>query len=176
MSKTRGLVQVYTGDGKGKTTAAWGQALRAAGRDMRAAVVRFLKSPDSGEAKAVRCLFPMLSVFGETSAYDPHVDQRNSPRVREETERNFELARQLILSGDYDVVVLDEINVALHYGHVSESQMMDLLRGRPHHTEIVLTGRNAPAWLIAEADLVTEMVEVKHPMKRGIKARKGIEY
>lgn len=174
--KTRGLVQIYTGSGKGKTTAAWGQALRAVGRDMTVAVVRFLKSPDSGEVKAVGCLFPSLAVFGETTAYDPTVDQRSSPRIREETERNFELARQIIMSGSYDVVVLDEINMALHYGQVAESEMLDLLRSRPDRTEIVCTGRNAPDWLIEEADLVTEMVEVKHPMHRGIKARKGIEY
>jgi len=167
---------VYTGDGKGKTTSAWGQALRAVGRDMRVAVVRFLKSADSGEIKAAGCLFPKLSVFGETSAYDPRMDQRDSSVIRADNERNFDLARRTILSGEYDMVVLDEVNIALHYGHVAPDQMLDLLRSRPDHTEIVLTGRNAPQWLIDEADLVTEMVEVKHPAKQGIKARKGIEY
>lgn len=171
----RGLIQVYTGNGKGKTTAAWGQALRAVGQGMRVAVVRFLKPNHSGELKAAQCL-TNLSVFGDSRAYDPCVNQRDSPQVCEDNRRNFGVARELILSGGYDMLVLDEINMVLHYEHVSREEMTDLLDRMPASIELVLTGRNAPAWLIDRADLVTEMREVKHPSSSGIAARKGIEY
>lgn len=174
--RDRGLIQVYTGNGKGKTSAAWGQALRAAGHGLKVAVVRFLKPDDSGEVEAAERLAPLIAVFGESSAYDPRLDQRDSPRVRHDDRRNFDLAKQIILSGEYDMVVLDEINIVIYYGHVTKIEMHGLFRRRPAHTELVLTGRNAPKWLIDEADLVTEMVEIKHPSQRGVPARKGIEY
>ncbi len=173
---THGLVQVYTGDGKGKTTAAWGLALRAVGQGMTVAVVRFLKPNHSGELKAAECLKPRLAVYGESRPYNPSANQKDSPQVREDDRRNFETARELVLSGGYDVVVLDEINMVLHYEHVSREEMTDLLYQRPQGIELVLTGRNAPQWLIEIADLVTEMKEVKHPSSSGIEARKGIEY
>jgi cob(I)alamin adenosyltransferase len=173
---TRGLVQVYTGNGKGKTTAAWGQAVRAVGQGMRVAVVRFLKPNDSGEVKASACLGPLLSVFGECSPYNPSVNQKDSSQVREDNRRNFDMARELLLSGGYDMLVLDEINMVLYYEHVTHEEMTALLDESPDGVEIVLTGRNAPQWLIDAADLVTEMREVKHPSSGGIEARKGIEY
>jgi len=176
MPKRRGLIQVYTGCGKGKTTAAWGQALRAVGRGWKVAVVQFLKPDESGEVKAAGRLSANLDVFGRTSPYDPRVDQRGSVTLRSESRRNLETAERLILSGEYDMVVLDEVNMVLHYGFVAEDEMLDLFRKRPAHTEIVLTGRYAPEWLIESADLVTEMVEIKHPARVGLKARKGVEY
>lgn len=171
-----GLVQVYTGNGKGKTTAAWGQALRAVGQGMRVAVVRFLKRNTSGEVKGSECLKPLLSVFGESRPYDACLNQGESVQVREDDRRNFDTASDLILSGGYDMVVLDEINMVLFYEHVSREEMTDLLRRRPTGMDLVLTGRNAPQWLIDEADLVTEMREIKHPSYAGAEARKGIEY
>jgi len=175
-SKERRLVQVYTGGGKGKTTAAWGQAIRAVGCGWKVAVVRFLKTRTSGECKACERLAPELALYGDTSSYDPCVDQRESPVLRQESRRNFELAKGLILSGEWDMIVLDEINVVLYYGFVSREEMLETLRLRPAGTEIVLTGRYAPDWLIEAADLVTEMVEVKHPSNNGLKARRGTEY
>lgn len=170
------LIQVYTGNGKGKTTAAWGQALRAVGQGMRVAVVRFMKPNTSGEVKAAECLVPHLSVFGESHPYDVCADQRECAQVRDDNRRNFDIARDLILSGEYGMVVLDEINMALFYGHVAEDELLDLLQRRPERVELVLTGRNAPLWLIDRADLVTEMREIKHPCAAGIDARKGIEF
>jgi cob(I)alamin adenosyltransferase len=172
----RGLIQVYTGNGKGKTTAAWGQAMRAVGQGMKVGVVRFLKPNDSGEVRAAGCLKPLLSVFGECSPYNPSVNQKDSPQVREDNRRDFGIARELLLSGGYDMLVLDEINMVLYYEHVSREEMTALLDHRPDRVEVVLTGRNAPQWLIDAADLVTEMREVKHPSSSGIEARKGIEY
>jgi cob(I)alamin adenosyltransferase len=170
------LLHVYTGNGKGKTTAAWGQALRAIGRGWKVAIVRFMKTTDSGEVIAAERLSPDLVVVGETSLYDPCVDQRGSAKLRNESKRNFEKAEELVLSGDFDLVVLDEINIVLHYDFISEYQMLHLLHRRPKHTEIIMTGRYAPDWLIEAADLVTQMVEIKHPSDAKMKARKGIEY
>lgn len=175
-ARGKGLVQVYTGSGKGKTTAAWGQALRAIGRGRKVAIVQFLKTPATGERIAAQRLSPDLAVFGMSSPYDPSVDQQDSPVLREESRRNLQTARDLLASGMWDMVVLDEINIVLHYGFVSEKEMRELLDSRPERTELVLTGRYAPDWLVEAADLVTEMREIKHPSAEGVKARKGIEY
>lgn len=174
--KQKGLVQVYTGGGKGKTTAAWGQALRAIGQGWKVAIVQFLKPPTSGERVASEGLRPKLSVFGQTSPYNPCVDQSESAILKQENRENFEIAKGLIVSGEWDMIVLDEINIVLHYGYIGREEMLELIKTRPAQMELVLTGRNAPKWLIQKADLVTEMVEVKHPSKKGLKARRGIEY
>ena len=174
--RKRGLIQVYTGSGKGKTTAAWGQAVRAVGHGWKVAVVQFLKPRTSGEFTAAERLSPNLAVFGCTRPYDPRVDQRKSTELRDDSRRNFEIAKDIISSGVWDLVVLDEINIALHYDFISRDEMLDLLSARPEHVEIVLTGRYAPDWLINAADLVTEMAAVKHPAEQGTEAHKGIEY
>lgn len=176
MKSRKGLVQVYTGCAKGKTTAAWGQALRAVGHGWKVAIVQFLKSPTSGERIASERLRPNMAVFGQTSPYNPCVDQRTSKKLREESRDNFEIAVEKILSGDWDMIVLDEINMAFYYGFVGRDEVLELLRERSPHTELVFTGRYAPDWLIDAADLVTEMTEIKHPAKNGIKAREGTEY
>lgn len=170
-----GFIQVYTGNGKGKTTAAWGLALRSVGNGLKVAVVQFLKLPNSGERIAAREHIPELTVIGETRPYNVNADISSSDICREDSRRIFEDAKGLILSGDFDMVVLDEMNVVLHYGFVSQGELMDLLRSRPTRTELVFTGRYAPDWLIETAQLVTEMRDVKHPSRQGVKARKGIE-
>ena len=170
------MIQVYTGNGKGKTTAAWGLALRAVGRGLEVAVVRFLKPAVSGEQIAGERLAPQLSVFGHTRPYDVCACQRDCPPVRDDSRENFRLAAELILSRRYALVVLDEINMVLHYGFVTREEMLDLLARAPEGTELVATGRYAPDWLLDAADLVTEMIEVKHPACDGAPARKGIEF
>jgi len=172
MSRDRGIIQVYTGNGKGKTSAAWGQALRAVGRGWKVAVVRFMKRNTSGEVIAAETLVPAISLFGKTSPYDPAADQRRSPILREESRRNFEIAADLISSGEYDLVVLDELSIALFYDFLDKDEVLPVLLSRPEHVDLVITGRHAPDWLIEAADLVTEMVEVKHP---NLPARLGIE-
>lgn len=176
MTYDRGIIQVYTGNGKGKTSAAWGQALRAVGRGRRVAVVRFMKPGVSGEVIAAGEFIPAIAVFGETSPHDPCVDQRNSPVLREETRRNFAAASRAIGSGDYDLVVLDELNIVLHYEFLTSEDVLPVLAGRPPGMDVVITGRYAPDWLIRTADLVTEMVETKHPASVGAPPRAGIEF
>jgi len=172
--KRVGLVEVYTGDGKGKTTAALGLALRAAGHGLRTYFGQFLKGRPAGELKAARMLQPYLTIeqFGEPGFVVASGDPHQAALVRKGVQR----VRQVLASGEYDIVVLEEINVALDLGLVSLEEVVTLLHERPAEVELVLTGRGAPQELISRADLVTEMVAVKHPHQCGLKARLGIEF
>ncbi len=174
MRLERGLVQVYTGDGKGKTTAAFGLALRAAGQGLRVYVVQFMKGRDTGEAAAVQ-LVPNISLtrFGRCSWVDMnHPDPQDVALAHD----GRQYCLDVMASDEYDLVVLDEFNVALHCGLISLDQALSLLRARPARVELVLTGRAAHPQIIQQADLVTEMVAVKHPASARIGARRGIEY
>jgi len=172
--KRVGLVQVYTGDGKGKTTAALGLALRAAGHGLRTYIGQFLKGRPTGELKAARLLESYLTIeqFGEASFVPTRGDARQAALVRQGVQR----IRQVLASGEYDIIVLEEINVALDLELISLQEVLTLLEERPSEVEVVLTGRGAPQELISRADLVTEMVAVKHPYQQGVKARLGIEF
>ncbi len=169
-----GLIQVYTGNGKGKTTAALGLALRAAGHGLRTYVGQFLKGRPTGELKAAKLLEPYLTIeqFGESSFTLAKGDAHQAALVRKGLQR----IRQVLASGEYDIVVLEEINVALDLELVPLEEVLALLDERPPEVELVLTGRGAPQELISRADLVTEMVSIKHPYQRGVKARMGIEF
>ena len=170
-----GLVQVYTGDGKGKTTAAIGLALRAAGRGLRVFIIQFIKGGfDYGELYILEKL-PNIEVraFGRGRFI---TQDGPGPEDIEEARKAMELAREVVRSGEYDVVILDEINVAIYFGLVGLEEVLELIRGKPEHVELVLTGRKAPRELVEEADLVTEMKEVKHPYRRGMPPRPGIEF
>ncbi|MEA3346253.1 MAG: cob(I)yrinic acid a,c-diamide adenosyltransferase [Chloroflexota bacterium] len=170
-----GLVQVYTGDGKGKTTAALGLALRAAGHGLRTYIGQFIKGWETGELKGAELLvqaYLTIEQFG-----DRHfVLTKGDPQQAALARRGLRRVRHVLLSDEYDIVVLDEINVALTLELVSLEDVLALLEERPSGVELVLTGRGAPQELISRADLVTEMVAVKHPYDRGIKARPGIEF
>jgi len=171
----KGLVQVFTGNGKGKTTAALGAVLRAAGHGLKIYIVFFMKGDyDRGEFKAL-ARFPNVEV--SRSGFRKFVDPaRITPEEKEQAGLALAAARQAITSGDYYLVVLDELNVAISYGLVALEEVIQLIREKPPHVELIITGRQADARLVEMADLVTEMVKVKHPYDRGIKARKGIEY
>lgn len=170
-----GLVQVYTGDGKGKTTAAVGLAVRATGAGKRVAFVQFVKG---GARSSELGVLEGLGVFVARPA------ERSTGLLGEglnEDDRRaaaeaWEIAGRVLAGTDYDVVILDEINVAMRYGLVDEAAVLAALDGRDAAMEVVLTGRGAPERLVARADLVTEMVPVKHPFNRGIPARRGIEF
>ena len=170
-----GLVQIYTGDGKGKTTAALGLVLRAAGHNMRSYIGQFMKGVDYGELHAVQMLDPYVTIeqYGQPSFV-------HSPRATPEdirlAQEGLEKARTAMLSGTYHIVVLDEVCVALHFELLSLKEVLALIEAKPEHVELVLTGRRAPPELIERADLVSEMREIKHPYQQGIEARKGIEY
>ncbi|MDR2779762.1 MAG: cob(I)yrinic acid a,c-diamide adenosyltransferase [Synergistaceae bacterium] len=169
---TKGCVQVYTGNGKGKTTAAIGLAVRALGAGIEVFFAQFLKSGDYSEIQILRNLDNITCRqygVGGFIARTPSSEDIASAR------RGVEDALRAMKGGDYGVVILDEANVAYSLGLISIEELMSLVRERPPAAELVLTGRGAPAELIAAADLVTEMREIKHYFNSGVKARKGIE-
>ncbi len=170
-----GLVQVYTGDGKGKTSAAFGLALRAVGRGLKVYTIQFVKGGfNYGELHAIKQLPNLkLRAFGRGR----FIKEKPPRKVDMElAKKALEFAAEVVTKGEYDVVVLDEVNVALYLGLISVNDVIKLVKSKPKHVELVLTGRNAPAEIIAAADLVTEMKEVKHPFRKGVPPRKGIEY
>lgn len=171
----KGLVQVYTGNGKGKTSAAFGLALRAIGRGLKVYMVQFIKGGfDYGELYVLNRLPNLtLKAFGRGKFVLTAPPEKEDVKLAEQA---FQLAREVVESGKYDVVILDEINVALSLNLINLEQVLELMERKPRHVELVLTGRDAPIRIVEVADLVTEMKEVKHPYKKGLQARKGVEY
>jgi len=170
-----GLVSVFTGDGKGKTSAALGVALRAAGHGLKVHIIFFMKGDyPYGEREAL-ALIPNVevSIFGQETFVDP---ANVRPEEIAEARRGLDRVREVVQSGGYDVVVLDEINVAIAWKLLDIDDVLELVRNRPRHLELLLTGRYAVPELLDAADLVTEMVNVKHPYARGILSRRGIDY
>jgi cob(I)alamin adenosyltransferase len=170
----RGYLHVYTGEGKGKTTAAFGLALRAAGHGKRVWIGQFMKARPSGEIAALRDN-PLIVVeqYG-----DPGCIRRDEVTARHRTHAGEGLARAAaaLTSNDNDLVVLDEIDVAVLFGLLSEQDCVELIEARPPQVELVITGRSASPAVIERADLVTEMREVKHYYRQGVQARAGIEF
>ena len=171
----KGLVQVFTGNGKGKTTAALGTILRAVGHGWRVFIVFFMKGNyDYGEYSTLAKLPNVdMASFGFRHLTDP---TNIKPEEIEQARLALVAAREAVFSGNYDLVVLDEVNVALGFNLIELDEVVKLIRAKPSNVELILTGRYADTKLIELADLVTEMVKVKHPFDKGIKARKGIEY
>jgi cob(I)alamin adenosyltransferase len=173
---TQGHIQVYTGDGKGKTTCALGLALRAVGHGLKVYMVQFMKGRETGEARvAAARLAPDMTLryFGRpglVNLRDP------APADLALIREAWDLARQVILAGEHALVILDEINLALTFNLLSQEEVFQVLRQRPGGVEVVLTGRQAPPELVELADLVTEMRPVKHYYEAGVKARRGIEW
>lgn len=175
VKKELGLVQVYTGNGKGKTTTCLGLALRASGRGLNVIMLQFLK-PDGGYgehlASAKMDNFTLVPM-GADHMCGEKVSQEEDLRL---TREGMKRAEEVLTSGKYDLVILDEINNSMKFGLVTPQEVIDILEKRAPHTEVVLSGRGAPKEIIDYADLVTEMTLVKHPFDRGIGARQGIEY
>jgi len=171
----RGLVIVYTGDGKGKTTAALGQALRAAGHGLSVCVLQFIKGKwPTGEARAFQRFLPSAVEFHSLgSGFTWQADPAESRRAAEE---GWRLAAAKIAAGAHDLVVLDELTHAINHGLVGLDPVLASLASRPPATHVVVTGRDAPRPLLDAADLVTEMRCRKHPYQQGVKAQKGIEF
>lgn len=168
------LVLVNTGDGKGKTTAALGTVMRARARGWRVSVVQFLKSSDwkVGEEQSARQLGVDWWTLGDGFTWDSE-DLDESEAVAREAWRQ---AAQIISSGDYEMVLLDEVTYPMNFGWIDTAEVVRVLRERPETTNVILTGRDAPAELLEIADTVTEMRKVKHPFDRGVQARRGIDY
>jgi cob(I)alamin adenosyltransferase len=172
----RGLVQIYTGNGKGKTTAALGLCLRALGRGFKVCFIQFLKGHmklGDGAFLAFKCVRDFEYASYGTGQF---VTSKPSRRDLQEASRAFRHAKEAIMKGGYDVVVLDEITHAVNLGLIDVKEVIELIRNKPLMVEIVLTGRAADRRLIDIADLVTEMKEVKHPFSHGVQAREGIEF
>lgn len=172
MEHAGGLVQVYTGNGKGKTTAAFGLAVRAAGHGFPVYIGQFLKGTTYGELKLTAFTDRLVTIeqYGSESLVHDITDHDHQL-----ARKGFEKARKALFSGTYSVVILDEINIALHMKLLAEEDVLALIQKRPPHVELILTGRYAPGSILEIADLITEMREVRHPYRNGIQARKGIE-
>ena len=170
----KGLVILYTGRGKGKTTAALGLALRAWGHGFQVCVIQFIKGrQDTGEAAALRRLQGVdLHVTGRGFLLGPETPESDRAAAAE----GWRLARESMASGRYRLLVLDEITYAVNRGMVDLQELLGCLEKRDGRLHVVITGRDAPSSLVEAADLVTEMREVKHPLSRGVKAQAGIEF
>ncbi len=176
--KKVGLIVVNTGDGKGKTTAALGICVRAVGYDMKVAVVQFVKgSWHYGELDGIKKLAPNVEMITGGKGFVGIIDD-NLPRSEHEkaAEQTLKMAEEIMLSGKYDILILDELNVAVSIGLLEIEDVLNMLEKKPELMDIVITGRGADPSLIEKADLVTEMKEIKHPYQKGILAQKGIDY
>jgi cob(I)alamin adenosyltransferase len=190
-----GLIQVYTGNSKGKTTAALGQGFRAIGHGLSVGMIQFMKGTTyTGEIYAAERLYPYFQIFsygrgcrkaaliksGE-SMCDSCMECFVMPDQilesdREDARKALACFKGMLVSQTFDIVILDEISGPLQLGLVTEDDLKALLLSKPDHMEIIMTGRNMPGWVIILADLVTEMVQIKHPYEKGIPGRWGIEY
>jgi cob(I)alamin adenosyltransferase len=174
MGLERGCIQVYTGNGKGKTTAALGLALRAVGRGLRVCVFQFIKGGGPyGEHLVAEKLAPLFTII--QSGRPGWVNTKDISEDRRVAQEALVRVRGLITSGLYDLIVLDEINGAVGFGLIDVQQVLDLIAMKPERLELVLTGRNVHERVIEAADLVTEMCEIKHYYAAGVPARTGIE-
>lgn len=171
-----GLIIVNTGDGKGKTTAAFGLALRAAGQGFKVLIIQFMKGQENiGELAALRkCKLPIeVKRFGRPGFVQSRACE---PLDIYLAHRGLNLFRHVLPLSDYGMIILDEILVAIDFGLLKEKALLEVLEMRPPHTHVVLTGRSATKRILDMADLVTAMKDVKHPYKVGVKAQAGIEY
>jgi cob(I)alamin adenosyltransferase len=195
----KGLIQVYTGDGKGKTTAALGQAVRACGQGLKVIVIQFLKGQEGGEhffADKFKLRTDCRGRGGGLAMTDksgPAGDEAILPfeiiqfgkgdlfkkpeqELLQETMEAYQFAQKALAGGKYDLVVLDEIFIAHWRGLLSLQQVLDLMQMKPDNVELIMTGRKAPREVVKRADLVTEMLPIKHPLAEGVQQRRGIEY
>jgi len=173
-----GLVIVYTGNGKGKTTAALGMALRAIGHDYKVCMIQFIKgSWHYGEMSSSKKLEPEFELIAVGKGFVGIIDDTSPHSEHEKSAREaLRISKEKILSKKFDIVILDEINYAIDLSLIELNQVLDLIKLKPSNVTLVLTGNHAKDEIIQSADLVTEMKEIKHPFKSGIKAKKGIDF
>ncbi len=174
-SQSKGLIYVFTGNGKGKTTAAIGQTVRAVGRGGKVLIVQFIKQVISGEVEPLRKLgveiYPMgegfVGIMGDRKPREVHVQAAREA---------LDFAQKKVAKEDYDLILLDEINVAVSIGLLEVKEVLEFLKDRPTSLNVILTGRNAPKEFTEIADLVSEVKDLKHPFSKGVSAKKGIEF
>jgi cob(I)alamin adenosyltransferase len=173
-----GYVQVYTGNGKGKTTAAIGQGFRAAGNELNVYMVQFLKTSDTGELKSVKKLDSYFKIFRfeKPRGFSWTLNDQEKAELKTEIQEAYKFCYAALLKKQCDVLIMDEIMAALSNNLVSVKQVLELINIKPKNVELILTGRNVPEEIAEKADLVTEMKEVKHYFSKGVAAREGIEY
>ncbi|MGI0004090.1 MAG: cob(I)yrinic acid a,c-diamide adenosyltransferase [Candidatus Nitrosotenuis sp.] len=173
-----GLIIVYTGKGKGKTTAALGMALRAIGHDHKICMIQFIKgSWHYGEMSSSKRLEPEFELTAVGKGFVGILDDKTPKEIHEKiAQEAIQISREKILSEKYDIIILDEINYAVNLGLVKMQQVLDLIKIKPRRVSLVLTGNHVKQEIIDAADLVTEMKEIKHPFQRGIRAKKGIDF
>jgi cob(I)alamin adenosyltransferase len=174
----KGLLIVYTGNGKGKTTSALGMCVRAVGYDWNICLIQFIKgSWKYGELKGLKRLEPNVELHVVGEGFVGIIDDTKSfEEHREAARKGVSLALEKIRSGKYQLVILDELNVAMKLGLVTDEEVRSILDARSETQHLVITGRDAADWLQDQADLVTEMREVKHPFQKGVLAQKGIDW
>ncbi|NLZ52668.1 MAG: cob(I)yrinic acid a,c-diamide adenosyltransferase [Thermoanaerobacteraceae bacterium] len=176
MNNKKGLVLVYTGNGKGKTTASLGLALRAAGHGEKVSIIQFMKGDEKyGEVQAIRKYLPNVEIIQKglnsfVKKGNPSLEDLKLAR------EGLELARNVLTSEKYDLVILDEINVAVDYKLLKEEDVLNLIALKPNFTTLVLTGRYVSSKILEKADMISEVKEIKHHYKQGIPAQQGIEY
>ena len=172
--ESKGYIQIYTGNGKGKTTAALGLALRAAGRNLRVFFGQFVKGMPYGEHRALEKYRSQIRIeqFGRECFINRSPEKEDIDAAR----KGWDLCRKVLTSGEYDLIVLDEIGIALYYCLITPEELKAYIKEKPENVELVLTGRKIPEDLFPLADLVTEMREVKHYYTLGVEAREGIEF
>ncbi|MCX5836459.1 MAG: cob(I)yrinic acid a,c-diamide adenosyltransferase [Deltaproteobacteria bacterium] len=170
-----GLIFVYTGNGKGKTTAAMGQALRAIGHGLKVLMIQFMKGKKYGEVIAAEKYLPDLTIY--QCGLDSFVMRKNpAPVDIDLAQQGLNMARKATSSGEYHMVILDEINVAMDFGLISTDDVVDMIKSKAPAVDLILTGRYAPPEIVALADTVSEVHEMKHHYSKGIKERAGIEF
>ena len=171
----QGFVQIYTGNGKGKSTAAIGQAVRAAGFGLRTYIAQFMKEYPYNELNSLKKLSEWITIdqFGG----DDFVYKKVLPGIEEleKASKGMQIAREKMLSGEYDLIILDEAIVAIYFKLIETKELIEFIKAKPNNVELIVTGRYCPSELIDAADLVTEMEEVKHYYQKGITSRRGIE-
>ena len=171
----KGFIQIYTGNGKGKTTAAIGQAVRAAGFGLKSYIIQFMKEFPYNEQNSLKHLSEWITI--EQFAGDDFVYKKQPPGKKEidKARRGLAAAKAKMLSGKYDLIILDEVCVSIYFALFSDEEVLTFMKQKPENVELILTGRYCPDNLMDKADLVTEMKEIKHYYQDGITARKGIE-
>ena len=168
-----GLILVNTGNGKGKSTAAFGVAFRALGQGLTVSIIQFIKGKwKTGELETARRLGLEMIPMGKGFTWE----SKNIEEDKALMTQAWAVASEKILSARYDLIILDEINYVLGYGYVPVDEVIGTLQSRPSHVHVMLTGRNAPEGIVSIADCVTEMREIKHPYRKGIPAQKGIDF
>ena len=169
-----GFIQIYTGDGKGKTTAALGLALRAAGHGLRTYIAQFMKGREYSETEALKKHEDSITIRHYGSGN--FICEKPGPEDKRCAVEGLEEAKQYMVSGEYDVVILDEANIAAYFDVLSVQELLAVIDAKPEHVELVITGRRAHELILEKADLITEMHEIKHYYQKGVSARHGIEF